>query len=516
MRQVNIVMAILKHLAIKNANYNDAFDYLTLQHDEFSMRPILDENGNRIPRENYLIEGINCDPFTYAEECEATNASFGKNKAYNEIKAHHYIISFDPKDKDENGLTMERAQALGMKFAKKNFPGHQALVCTHPDGHSSSGNLHVHIVINSLRKETVERTPFMKRKSDNLAGFKHNLTKPYLSYLKQEVMNMCQENALYQVDLLSPATEKITDKEYWQSKRGQLSLDNENAKKKATGEPVTTTKYETNKALLRSIIKDAICDSKDMTDFEKILLSRHSIEIHYSREKIGFLLPGKTKVIRARQLGTFYEKESIEKQILAREKGSSPIRFVVDLENNIKARENAYYAQKVQVGNLTQMSKALIFVQENGIESLAELENLVASVNSDYDVTRAELKATEKRLKEVNERIHYTGQYLANKATYQKYLKAKSKSQFREENRAEIALFEAARKYLKEAYGGDTYPTLKALKSEKEKLVALKNTQYENFSTLRSRRKNLQAVYHNVTIALGDNPRVPGRKDKAI
>ena len=107
-----------------------------------------------ILREECYLDGLNCDPFTFASECQELNSYYHKNKNFNEIKSHHYIISFDPKDRDECGLTGERAQQLGLTFAKKNFPGHQALVCTHTDGHNESGNIHVHIVINSLRKCT--------------------------------------------------------------------------------------------------------------------------------------------------------------------------------------------------------------------------------------------------------------------------------------------------------------------------------------------------------------------------
>ena len=53
-----------------------------------------------------------------------------KNQSFNEIKSHHYIISFDPKDQEEHGLTGEQAQKLGVEYARENFPGHQALVCT--------------------------------------------------------------------------------------------------------------------------------------------------------------------------------------------------------------------------------------------------------------------------------------------------------------------------------------------------------------------------------------------------
>ena len=91
------------------------------------------------------------------------NLRYEKNQRREDVKSHHYIISFDPRDGPDNGLTVDRAQALGEQFCKEHFPGHQALVCTHPDGHNHSGNIHVHIVINSLRIEEVPFLPYMDR-----------------------------------------------------------------------------------------------------------------------------------------------------------------------------------------------------------------------------------------------------------------------------------------------------------------------------------------------------------------
>lgn len=53
-------MAVIKHIEIKNSNYDVVYDYLTTKHDEFTSKPILDENGKRIPRKRVLIEDINC------------------------------------------------------------------------------------------------------------------------------------------------------------------------------------------------------------------------------------------------------------------------------------------------------------------------------------------------------------------------------------------------------------------------------------------------------------------------
>lgn len=121
-------MAILKHIASKNVDYGEAQRYLMFQHDEYTGKPILDENGRLILHEEYYLDGINCDPFTFDMECKELNAQYGKNQTYDEIKSHHYVLSFDPKDASENGLTGERAQQLGLEYARKNFPGHQALV----------------------------------------------------------------------------------------------------------------------------------------------------------------------------------------------------------------------------------------------------------------------------------------------------------------------------------------------------------------------------------------------------
>ena len=222
-------MAILKHIASKNADYGEAERYLIFQHDEYTQKPILDENGHMLIREEYYLDGINCNPFTFAAECQETNAYFHKNQSYNDIKSHHYIISFDPKDRDEHGLTGELAQQLGVEYAKENFPGHQALVCTHTDGHNGSGNIHVHIVINSIRKYDTKPQPYMEFDRDSKAGYKHHLSDRYRIYLKQKVMDMCTANGLNQVDLLTPAERNISEKEYWAKRRGQKKLDKHNA-----------------------------------------------------------------------------------------------------------------------------------------------------------------------------------------------------------------------------------------------------------------------------------------------
>ena len=116
-------MAILKHIASKSSNYGAALEYLIFKHDELRKTPILDQNGNRIMRDEFYLDGLNCEPYSFDAACQQLNREYQKNKNKDEIKSHHYIISFDPRDNTENCLTGKRAQELGLEYAKANFPG---------------------------------------------------------------------------------------------------------------------------------------------------------------------------------------------------------------------------------------------------------------------------------------------------------------------------------------------------------------------------------------------------------
>mgnify|MGYP003432032692 CR=1 FL=1 len=228
-------MAIIKHIKSRNANYSDALEYLLFQHNEKTGKPIFDDSGRKILREEFYMNGLNCDPMSFDKECERTNQFFHKNQKRGDIKSHHYIISFDPADASECGLTGEKAQALCLEYTLENFPGYQALVVTHTDGHNGSGNIHTHIVINSVRKYAVDRQDYMDKPHEQEAGYKHRSTNKLLDHLKQEVMDMCNREGLHQVDLLSPAPAKITKEEYWAKAHGQDKLDKVNEKIRAAG-----------------------------------------------------------------------------------------------------------------------------------------------------------------------------------------------------------------------------------------------------------------------------------------
>ena len=536
-------MAVIKHIASKNADYGESERYLIFQHNEYTQKPILDDKGHMILREEYYLDGLNCDPFTFASECQELNSYYHKNKNFNEIKSHHYIISFDPKDREECGLTGERAQQLGLTFAKKNFPGHQALVCTHTDGHNESGNIHVHIVINSLRKYDVPQEPYMEFDCESKAGYKHHLSTAYLAHLKQDVMDMCQKEGLHQVDLLSPAERKITEKEYWAQRRGQEKLDKFNQKMLEDGITPKETRYQTEKQLLRDAIDDAASTAKSPEEFAKILDEKYHIIFKISRNRYSYLHPGRKKYITGRNLGTRYEEDFLlqafkenAKSISDRKMGieesqvptttkdlqtplspdtsdipvpfifiKSDLRLVIDLQTCIKAQQSEAYAQKVKLSNLKQMAQTVAYIHEHGYNSLEDFHTALDQVSNQTSAARKSLKDTEQQLKDVNEQIHFTGQYLAYKNIYADYRKSRNKDKFYEEHRAELSLYDTALRTLKEKSAGSKLPSMKALYAEKDRLIELQDLQREDFSNRRDYERELRTVSSNINMILGKN-----------
>ena len=119
-----------------------------------------------------------------------------------------------------------------------------------------SGNIHTHIVINSVRKTAVERQPYMDKPHEEAAGYKHRSTDKFMNTFKKTVMDHCLQEGLHQIDLLAPAERKITQKEYMAQKHGQQKLDEINQKIIEDGLKPTSTVFLTQKEYLRNAIDE--------------------------------------------------------------------------------------------------------------------------------------------------------------------------------------------------------------------------------------------------------------------
>ena len=484
-------MATIKHLTSKNSNYAAAESYLTFQHNEYTGLPILDEKGRPKLRDSYLLDTLECGESSFAMACLIANRKYGKNGGREDVKTHHYIISFDPKDAVENGLTMERAQALGLQFCKDNFPGHPAIVCTHPDGHNSAGNIHVHIVIGSLRVRTVERQPFMDKPCDWEAGKKHRCTSAMLRHLRVAVMEMCEQADLNQINLLEAQGDHVSEREYWAQRRGQRRLDHANAKLAAEGQQPTQTVYQTELDKLRKQIYAVLNKTTTFEEFSALLMQEHGIAVKESRGRLSYCPPGRTKFITAKKLSKKLEKEQVltalsqNIQLAAiiqpsSEKKPDKIRKLVDIQANVATGKGIGYERWAKKFNLKRWSQTLCLLQEKKLLSEDALHQRIAELQTQHDDALAVVKDMDARMVSLKELRGHLVVYRQYKPLAQKLQTVRNPAKFKEQHRAELAVYEAACAYFK-ANGLRTLPDLKKLDAEYQTLSSEKNGFYTRY-----------------------------------
>ena len=531
------LLATFKHISSKNADYGAAEAYLTFEHDEFTMKPTLDENGRLVPREGYRLATLNCGEEDFAVACLRSNLRYGKNQKREDVKSHHYIISFDPRDGTDNGLTVDKAQSLGEEFCNEHFPGHQAIVCTHPDGHNHSGNIHVHIVINSLRIEAVPLLPYMDRPADTKDGCKHRCTDAAMEYFKSEVMEMCHRENLYQIDLLHGSKNRVTEREYWAQKKGQLALDKENAAREATGQPTKPTKFETDKAKLRRTIRQALSQAGSFDEFSSLLL-REGVTVKESRGRLSYLTPDRTKPITARKLGDDFDKAAVlalltqnahraaeqttdipeyphtQKERLREEKtakttpADNTLQRMVDREAKRAEGKGVGYDRWASLHNLKQMAATHNFLMENELLDLDKLDAAVESSRKALSEARESLRGIEQSISDKKSLRKVVNDYRRTRPTIDahKKLSGRKAENYRQSHEAEFIIYEAALRQLKVLAPGKKLPATSKLNTEIEALISEKNAAYNTYRTAKAEYEQLATAKRNAEQILHGTP----------
>ena len=530
-------MATFKHISSKNADYGAAEQYLTFEHDEFTMKPTLDENGQLVPREDYRFATLNCGEEDFAVACMRSNLHYGKNQKREDVKSHHYIISFDPRDGTDNGLTVDKAQSLGEEFCREHFPGHQAIVCTHPDGHNHSGNIHVHIVINSLRIEAVPLLPYMDRPADTKSGMKHRCTDAAMEYFKSEVMEMCHRENLYQIDLLHGSKNRVTEREYWAQKKGQLALDKANAPMIADGITPRQTKFETDKQRLRQTIGKALDRAGSFDEFATLLL-REGVTVKESRGRLSYLTPDRTKPITARKLGDDFDKAAVlalltqnahraaeqtkaipeyphtQKGRLQEEKAAkttpadNTLQRMVDREAKRAEGKGVGYDRWASLHNLKQMAATHNFLMENELLDLDKLDAAVESSRKALSEARESLRGIEQSISDKKSLRKVVNDYRRTRPTIDahKKLSGRKAENYRQSHEAEFIIYEAALRQLKVLAPGKKLPATSKLNTEIEALISEKNAAYNTYRTAKAEYEQLATAKRNAEQILHGTP----------
>ena len=497
-------MATLKHISSKNSDYTAIESYLVYQHDEFSGKVILDKQGRPMLRESYLLDTLECGDFSFATACLLANRKYGKNTQHGDIKSHQYIISFDPRDAADNGLTMEKAQALGLKFCSENFPGHPAIVCTHPDGHNHSGNIHVHIVIGSIRTREVERKPFMQKPRDWREGMKHSSTAQTMRHLRVEVMELCEGAGLYQIDLLNGSKERVSEAEYWARRRGQLKLDRENAALTAAGQQPRQKKFETVKDTLRKQISSVLYRAVSLEDFSDRLMQQYGIAVKESRGQLSYLPSGRTKFIRAKHLGDKFDKAAVLATLQANAERKPMAQFkqdtigkLIDIQSRMTEGKGIGYKRWLTKHNLKVMAQTVKLLQEKGLTDEDALNRRIGELETKYHDALAVVKGLEGRMKANNELRYHIAAYTSTKSIAQQFNTAKRPAVFEEQHRAELTAYRAAAAYFK-ANNITKLPSPKKLEAEYAQLASEKAKFYEQYKEAKEELLKLKTAKQNV------------------
>ena len=550
-------LATIKHVSSKNANYGDAESYLTFEHDEFSGKALRDKNGHLIPREEYRMDTLLCGEDDFAIACMRANLRYNKNNLRGDVKSHHYIISYDPRDSEEHGLTIDQAQKMGVEFCRENFPGHQAIIVTHPDGHNHSGNIHTHIVINSLRIEDVPLMPYMDKACDTKAGMKHRCTSACFRYLRSEVMEMCQENGLYQIDLLGGRKDRVTEKEYWVQRRGQQKLDEKTGATEPVSEdnrsgtvapisdiPVKPSKYETDKEKLRNIIRSALSRSDSMESFEK-LLGQQGVSVKESRGRFSYLSSDRTKPITDRKLGDDFLKDAVLEQLAKNARmgsdsgrmemdqampeqkpvtpitvtetiavrtgkptdfektanGKKQVERIIDLEKKMEEGKGEGYRQWGSLFNLKQLAGSMNYLSSHGIKNYQELEARLAAATDKRQNLNQTIKTLEAQIREKKEFQNHILRYKSNREIFLQWQNMKTgeqKDAFYEAHYSEIALATAAADYFRAHGIKSPLPSPKKMQAEIDDLISQKANLYTKYKDMKKTADELTTVKYNV------------------
>ncbi len=429
--------------------------------------------------------------------------------------------------------------AFGVSVRKQRYNGFRRKL---------NDDIHVHIVINSLRIENVPLLPYMDRPADTKAGCKHRCTDAAMEYFKAEVMELCHEVGLYQIDLLNGSANRVTEREYWAGEKGQLAIDRENERRRENHEPLIHTKFETDKEKLRRIIRKALNESFTVEDFARKLL-QYGVTVKESRGRLSYLTPDRTKPITARKLGDSFDKAAVlaaleqnalrpantvvsaysiplDRTLSSNEVASSKyatkqsasqapsIGRMVDREAKRAEGKGIGYDRWASMHNLKVWSKTLMYLQEHDLLSPDKLNAAVDAAGAEAREARSRYDAAAAKVTDKKAMLEAMDNYRKTYPTIKKYRsisreKDKEKEKFYAAYEADFIINDAAKRQLDKLGAPKQLPKRKEVVAEIQSLVSQKNECYNDYREKSDRLHELMTMQRNYQMAM--QPQQPKR-----
>ena len=406
-----------------------------------------------------LVSSYECSPLTVDEEFMLSKRQYelatGRRQK-SDVIAYQIRQSFKPGE-----ITAEEANKVGYELAMRFTKGKYAfIVATHTDRE----HIHNHILYNSTALDSTR-----KFRDFLLSG----LAVQRLSDL------ICLEHQLSVIEI-KPYRER----------------------QKRTLYPPR----ESNRDKLCAIIDNILLNEKP-EDFEGFLQKLEQQGYEIKRGKHTSVKGTRQKrFIRFRTLGAGYSEDEI-KAVIAREAEhrphqkqppkEQPFHLLVDIQAKLSEGKGEGYARWAKRYNLKEMSKTLIFLQENKIGSIEEMQERVNATTAQYHELGDSIKAAEQRMAEIAVLRAHIVNYARTRHVYDAYRKAGYSKKFLEEHREQITLHRAAKAAFDEA-GLKKLPKVKELNVEYAELLAKKKSAYPEYRKARDEMQELMKAQKNV------------------
>ena len=265
---------------------------------------------------------------------------------------------------------------------------------------------------------------------------------------------------------------------------------------------------ESNRDKLCSVIDGILLDEKT-ANFEAFLQKLEQQGYEIKRGKHTSVKGARQKrFIRFRTLGAGYSEDEI-KAVIAGEAEhrpyqkqppkEQPFHLLVDVQAKLSEGKSEGYARWAKRYNLKEMSKTLIFLQENKIGSIEEMQERVNAATARYHELGDSIKAAEQRMAEIAVLRAHIVNYARTRPVYDAYRKAGYSKKFLEEHREQITLHKAAKAAFDEA-SLKKLPKVKELDAEYATLLSQKKAAYQAYRKARDEMQELKKAQKNVEL----------------
>ncbi|ANU50668.2 mobilization protein [Enterocloster clostridioformis] len=179
------------------------------------------------------------------------------------------------------------------------------------------------------------------------------------------------------------------------------------------------------------------------------------------------------------------------------------------------------WQQRHTADELKTVSQAVNYLAERGISTVDELDAALSSVRGKSEAVRSGMKAAEKRMQQLQKLIEHGGNYMKYKPVHDELKKlqngwTKKRDKYEEAHRTELALWNAASRYLHANLPEGTKGlTISKWEEEYAALKAARAGEYEKLKETRAEVSELQNIRKCVEIAQrADQPEQTQSRDR--